>query len=268
MPFQPLEFPFIKAQATGNDFLLVDLQRPGARELWEREFGRLPRSEWVIQLCDRHFGLGADGVVFIESADGFDFAWDFFNSDGGQAEMCGNAARAVSLYFYRVTGKPEIRFHTRVGPVHARVPNVDQIEVELPPIREERWGREYDFVNSGVPHVLLNSGDLKNLSTLRQQALEIKRRPEFSEHGTNVTFLKPITPNQIESVTFERGVEDFTLACGTGAIAAAHSVLRGRENQRLQVQVPGGCLTVLFKDGRPRLIGPARIVGQMHWIKE
>lgn len=268
MSITPTTFPLIKAEATGNDFLIVDLQRTKAGELWTQEFGSLPRSEWVKKLCDRHLGLGADGVVFLEAHEGFDFAWDFYNSDGGSAEMCGNAARAVSLYYYRGSGKSEMRFQTRVGAVHARVPNIDSIEVELPPIREERWGEEFDFVNSGVPHVLIRSADVKDLGVMREQALTIKRRPEFIQSGTNVTFLKPISTTQVESVTFERGVEDFTLACGTGAIAAAHSVLRGREGQKLSVEVPGGCLTVLFKDGRPHLIGPARLVGQMHWIKE
>ncbi len=262
------QFPFIKAEATGNDFLIADLLTADSRNLWAREFGTLARAELVKQISDRHFGLGADGVVFLEPADGFDFAWDFYNNDGGSAEMCGNAARAVSLYFQKTHGRSELRFQTRVGAVQARVRSAREIEVELPAIRAERWGETFDFVNSGVPHVLLKRNDLLDRARMREDALEIKRRPEFLKDGTNVTFVKVAGPGQIESVTFERGVEDFTLACGTGAIAAAHSVLRGREEQTLEVRVPGGTLHVVFKGGRPRLSGPARIVGRMNWIKE
>ncbi len=262
------QFPFIKVEATGNDFLIVDLLTPEARDIWRVELGALPRPDLVKRVSDRHFGLGADGVVFLEPAEGFDFEWDFYNNDGGSAEMCGNAARAVSLYVQKSYGKSELKFKTRVGLVLARVRSPSDIEVELPAIRAEIWGESFDFVNSGVPHALVKWNDLREHAQMRERALEIKRRPEFAKDGTNVTFLNVVAPGKIESITFERGVEDFTLACGTGAIAAAHSVLRGNENQNLEVTVPGGTLHVVFKEGRPHLSGPARVVGRMNWIKE
>lgn len=268
MSFNPSQFPLIKAEATGNDFIVVDLLDSKNAELWKKEFASLPRSTFVKQVSDRHFGLGADGVVFLETSSANDFAWDFYNNDGGSAEMCGNAARAVSLYVYLSAGKKDLTFKTKVGVVNAKIYSVNDIEVELPKIREEKWGPDFDFVNSGVPHVVVKSTNLKDTAKMRKTALTLKQRPEFLKDGTNVTFIKAVSPGKIESVTFERGVEDFTLACGTGAIAAAHSVLRGKENYNMQVDVPGGTLNVMFKNGRPFLRGPARIIGEMRWMKE
>lgn len=268
MPLKPSQFPFIKAEATGNDFIIVDLIDPAKSQLWQAEFASLPRSTFVKQISDRHFGLGADGVVFLEPASDLDFGWDFYNNDGGSAEMCGNAARAVSLYVHLTSQKTELKFKTKVGVVNAKIHSARDIEVELPAILTQKWGSEFDFVNSGVPHVVVKTTNIKDTAKMRDTALELKRRAEFQKDGTNVTFVKEQGPGKIESVTFERGVEDFTLACGTGAIAAAHSVLRGKENLNTHVAVPGGELNVIFKNGRPFLRGPAHIIGEMRWMKE
>src|SRR4051812_43611764 len=97
-------FPIYKVSATGNDFLLIDLLDQDMQKRWQSEFAHKPRPVLVRAWCDRHEGLGADGLVVLEPDSAFDFAWDFYNNDGGSAEMCGNAARAVSLYFYGKSG--------------------------------------------------------------------------------------------------------------------------------------------------------------------
>lgn len=271
MPLNAFPYPFIKAEATGNDFIIIDLIDSQLNDLFTSAFGATPRPSLVKKLSDRHFGLGADGVVFLEghATPASDFSWDFYNSDGGSAEMCGNAARAVSLYIHLSRDKKSLRFQTRVGVVFAQIHSCNDIEVELPAIREQKWDEQNtDFVNSGVPHVVVRTDDIRNHKQMREIALMHRLRPEFKQSGTNVTFVRTLGPHAIESVTFERGVDDFTLACGTGAIAAAHSVLRGKPNQNVQVTVPGGKLGVEFKDGRPHLRGPAHIVGEMRWIKE
>lgn len=273
MPAKISRLPVIKLSATGNDFLLVDLTQTANATLWKKDFGKKKRAHWVKIWCDRHEGLGADGMVFIEKDKTLDFAWDFYNSDGSGAEMCGNAARAVSLYMSQRLKKSKLEFKSKIGPVAAVVKSEKQIEVRLPEIKEDQWNQvvewkgaklNFDFVRAGVPHAVVRVPNLNEKSSLRDFALEIKRLPSFLKDGTNVTFVRLISQDKVESMTFERGVEDFTLSCGTGAVASAHSVLRGEENQAVQVQVPGGTLSVIWKDGHPYLKGPARIVAEMH----
>lgn len=269
------KLPITKMSATGNDFLLVDLRDPKLKTIWKKDWAKKNRRKLVKEWCDRFEGMGADGFVFLEKGDkNHDFAWDFYNSDGSSAEMCGNAARAVSLFAHeKFAKKKELKFKSKIGTVHAKILSSSLVEVRLPQIKENQWNQvlhwkgvatNFDFVRAGVPHAVVRVPNLDDRGHLREFALEIKRQSSFLKDGTNVTFVKLIDTNKIESVTFERGVEDFTLSCGTGAIASAHSVLRGEENQPVEVQVPGGRLTVVWKDGAPHLRGPARIVAEMY----
>jgi diaminopimelate epimerase len=269
------KLPITKMSATGNDFLVVDLRDSKTKKIWKKDWAKKNRRQLVKDWCNRFEGLGADGLVFIEAGDkNHDFAWDFYNSDGSSAEMCGNAARAVSLFAYeKFAKKKNIRFKSKIGTVSAKIISSKMIEVRLPQIKESQWNQvlswkgvatNFDFVRAGVPHAVARVPNLDDRAHLREYALEIKRQPSFVKDGTNVTFVKLIDHATIESVTFERGVEDFTLSCGTGAVASAHSVLRGEENQPVEVQVPGGRLTVVWKDGAPHLRGPAQIVAEMY----
>lgn len=268
MPLKTFEFPLIKAEATGNDFLLVDLCDANKAAIWEREFGGRKRSELAQTWCDRYHGLGADGLVILENRPGADFKWDFYNSDGSAAAMCGNAARAVSFYVSLTTGKKDLNFDTQVGIIRSKIHSADDIEVELPPITEQEWGEAFDFVKPGVPHVIIRAKNLDDIAGLTEQALSIKALPRFKQDGTNVTFLRVVSDGHIQAKTHERGVEGFTKSCGTGAVAAAFSVLKGAADRVMQVDVPGGRLSVVFKQGKPVLRGPARIVGEMHWMRE
>jgi len=263
-----VEFRLIKATATGNDFLIADLLDTAESTLWNKEFGGRPRADWVKTWCDRYTGLGADGVVILEPAAGLDFAWDFYNSDGSAAEMCGNAARAVSLYVARKTGRRQLKFRTRAGEITAVVHNSDDVEIHLPKIKGHEFGGEFDFVMAGVPHAVVKCGDLSDETALTKRALEIRRLEKFKRDGTNVTFLKTINDEHIQTKTFERGVDGFTRSCGTGAVAAAFAVLRGKEGVQVSVDVPGGRLSVVWKNGAPILRGPARITGEMRWARE
>ncbi|MGZ3722990.1 MAG: diaminopimelate epimerase [Bdellovibrionales bacterium] len=277
MSEQSTQFPIIKVSATGNDFLLIDLVDSKRRELWDGEFSQRPRAELALTWCDRHEGLGADGLVILDKDKSLDFVWDFYNSDGGNAEMCGNAARAVALYFHKKSGKPKITFGTRVGEVNAVIHGTDDIEVTLPPVLESEWNQlvdwqkgavHFDFIRAGVPHAVVKVPHLENRPGLREFALALKEQPRFLKEGVNVTFVHQVSEKQINSVTFERGVEDFTRACGTGAIAAAYSLVRGEDGRQIEVQVPGGKLFVIWKNGRPHLRGPAKIIAEMRVIRE
>lgn len=277
MSLRTSALPAFKVSATGNDFLLIDLLAPASAEIWAREFAFTPRADWVRGWCDRHEGLGADGLVFLEPVEGLDFKWDFFNSDGGNAEMCGNAARAVALYMQRAHGKNELHFSTRAGTVQSWVRSTSDIEVRLPAILEAdrdqilSWSGTtlaFDFIRAGVPHAVLKVESIEDTPALRERIAALKREPRFTREGVNVTLIANRRADRLESVTFERGVEDFTRACGTGAVAAAESILRGEEQRKIEVQVPGGTLFVILKDGHPHLIGPAKLVAEMHVIQE
>lgn len=271
-------FPLIKATATGNDFILVDLLSPELKKLWKKEGAKHSRKKWVQLWCDRYDGLGADGVVFLESDRSHDFAWDFYNSDGSSAEMCGNAARAVSFYVHVRTGKSQLQFKTRVGTVSATIQSPKKISVALPAIAEEEWNQwagegegsqvPFDLIRAGVPHAVVRVPHLDSFEDLAVLAMTIKRESRFKKEGTNVTFVRQVAANKVESVTFERGVEGFTKSCGTGAIAAAYSILQGETGKSIQVRVPGGQLAVSWKNGQPHLTGPAKLVAESHWISE
>ncbi|HAG91224.1 MAG TPA: diaminopimelate epimerase [Bdellovibrionales bacterium] len=258
----------VKLCATGNDFLLIN-------QMGNVSSPDLPSPEIIQQMCHRHEGFGADGVVVILPHAQADFQWRFFNSDGGEAEMCGNAARAVSQYVAHTQQKAELKFETKIGTIEALVENPESLSgnvtISLPTWKdfESRLsveGKAFSYANTGVPHAVLTVSELTDLEELREWALKVKALPRFLKNGVNVTF-KAQTPlaDRIQSITFERGVEDFTLSCGTGAMAAAVCHAEGRKAFDLTVQVPGGMLWVSAKGNQLHLKGEGRIVGSCHF---
>lgn len=257
---------FYKYSATGNDFLILDLR------VTPFESHR-SRKEWVPAICSRRFGIGADGVVILEREENLDFKWDFFNADGSSAEMCGNASRCVSLHLFREENKKNLRFKTLAGLIETDFLGPQNIVVKMSKITTQKWDQTeqlgdqkilYDFVIAGVPHAIIKVANFNNPDSLRKLAREFKSRSIFGKSSTNVTFIRELANQRIQSVTFERGVENFTLSCGTGAVAAAASLLRGEENKSIKIQVPGGKLNVTFKDDRPFLMGDALFVGEIN----
>lgn len=253
-----------KYEATGNDFLILE----GVRITGDQ------RASVVIALCDRHRGIGADGAVFIDPAAEGDFQWEFFNCDGSPAEMCGNAARAVALLMSQRLTKSQLKFKTKIGWIQALVKNPDEIEIQWP-IKPETHkvsasSRIPAFVRvtAGVPHAVI---EIKEFSKHAHEelALKIRAQPEFRKHGTNVTFFSVSGIDLISAWTFERGVDDFTLSCGTGAIAAAavFSMSHAFPYSGLRVQVPGGLLKIhMTETGEITMKGPARAVAKIDWL--
>ena len=256
---------FFKYSATGNDFLVLDLRK-------NKFFAEVPRHQWVKQICHRRFGIGADGVVVLESDAKVDFAWDFYNSDGSQAEMCGNAARCVALHMQQIENLKELTFRTRAGLIETKFFSEDNIQVKMSLPSNERWNQienlsaqqvRYDYVIAGVPHAIVRVPTFKDVASLKDLARILKAQPIFGPQSTNVTFIRERSNQNIQIVTFERGVENLTLSCGTGAVAAAYSLLRGENDKEIYVQVPGGKLKVVFKKNVPYLIGPAQFVAEL-----
>ena len=231
---------FTKMNGAGNDFVLLD-NRSGRIRL---------NSDEIAFLCDRHRGIGGDGVLLLENpANGADFRMRYYNSDGGEAEMCGNGARCFARFANRVAGPfSELSFETPAGIIRAKLES-QQVIVNLSPpyglalnrklqIREEEF--TVHLLNTGVPHVVVLVDDLEATPVFELGKM-IRYHPDFRPKGTNVNFVKTIGPREIAIRTYERGVEAETLACGTGVTAAAliYSRLQSIDSP-IRVRVRGG----------------------------
>ena len=211
---------FTKMNGAGNDFVLID-NRLGDLRL---------AAEQITKICDRHRGVGADGVLVLErAANGADFRMRYYNADGGEAEMCGNGARCFARYASRVAGPAEkLSFETPAGVIGATLQG-ELVRLEMSEPKDLQLGitiplpdRQLSahFVNSGVPHVIVPVDDLEK-TDVRGLGTAVRHHELFAPKGANVNFLKRRGDKQISIRTYERGVEDETLACGTGVVASA-----------------------------------------------
>ena len=241
--------PFVKMSGAGNDFVVID----------NRSLGRALTREQIAFLCDRHFGIGADGLLAVEPADQSeaDFRMRYYNADGGEAEMCGNGARCFARFVHplRRAQAEKVRFLTPAGLITGEYVS-DEVRINLTAPTETRvnqradfgWGEiEYHFMNTGVPHAVVYIPDVEQAEVVAH-GRAIRRSPIFPR-GTNVNFVQVTDSGKLIVRTYERGVEDETLACGTGVVAAA---LLTNRVQRLAlplcVKVRGG--DVLTVDAR------------------
>ena len=259
---EPIEF--WKMSGTGNDFILID-NRQGLVK--EEDMSRL-----VSLSCRRRESVGADGVIFVMDSKEYDFGWRYFNADGGEVDMCGNGGRCVSRFAYlKGIAGSEMTFETRVGPISAQVEG-RVVKVLMPEPRNETMDVDlallpgwisYDFVNTGVPHVVVQVADLKDHPVI-EQGREIRYHERFSPEGTNANFMTIVGPDELAVRTYERGVEDETLACGTGAIASAlMAYRRGKVSSPVRVHTRGGeILTIHLNSG-----GIGDRTGERVWLQ-
>ena len=215
-----MNIPFWKMHGAANDFLLVDDR--------QQTFPAADQA-WLARIMVRRTGVGSEGVLLAQPSRQADFRMRFFNPDGGEAEMCGNGARCLARFaFDRGIAPARMRIETEAGIVRAEILGT-RVRLELPSPRDWQCdrrltveGREwvYHFVNTGVPHAVLETDDLAAVDMARLGAA-IRRHAAFAPRGTNVNFIH-VEPNRAVRVrTFERGVEAETLACGTGMVASA-----------------------------------------------
>ena len=211
---------FTKMNGAGNDFVMID-NRAGDVRL---------QPEQIVRICDRHRGVGADGILLLEKgSNGADFRMRYFNRDGGEVEMCGNGARCFARFAKKVAGAPErISFQTPAGLIGARL-HGDLVTLNMSDPTDLRLnlllqidGEDavVHYINSGVPHVVVPVARLDVVHVFTQGAA-IRRHKKFSPQGANVNFIEKRGAQKILVRTYERGVEDETLACGTGVVASA-----------------------------------------------
>jgi diaminopimelate epimerase len=211
---------FSKMNGAGNDFILID-NRAGDVHLDRNQIARL---------CDRHRGIGADGILLLETAANHaDFRMRYFNADGGEAEMCGNGARCFARFSNKVAPEQRrISFETLAGLISAELQG-DLVALQMPEpsdlwlnitLRLADEKKTVHFINSGVPHVVIPVSRIEEVD-VRREGSAIRHHKMFSPKGTNVNFIEKRGADRIAIRTYERGVEDETLACGTGVVASA-----------------------------------------------
>ena len=212
---------FWKMQGSGNDFILIDHRQPCLTEAEQRQL--------VPKLCAPKFGIGADGLIFIEPSIRADFRWRFYNADGSEAEMCGNGGRCAARFaFLQGIAPARLTFETLPGIIQAEVsgrrvqlglsqPHSLQLHLQIP-VGAEIW--QGHFLNTGVPHVVIPVADLA-AAPVAEVGRAIRFHPLFQPAGTNVNFIAREGQKELAIRTYERGVEAETLACGTGSVAAA-----------------------------------------------
>ena len=212
---------FFKMSGSGNDFIVVDNRKAVVDEADLQAF--------IAQVCRRKMSVGADGFILIEDTSGADFAWRFFNSDGSVAEMCGNGARCAARFAYlNAIAGASMTFKTLAGIVKAEVIG-DRVKIKVPdpfdlqtdyPLELPEGMVNISSINTGVPHVVIRVDDLEQAAVFTM-GRTIRYHRHFAPAGTNVNFIAAAADGSIAIRTYERGVEDETLACGTGSIAAA-----------------------------------------------
>lgn len=251
---------FYKYHGAGNDFILID----GRENLPELS------TQQIKSLCDRHFGIGADGLMYLLNVENYDFEMKYFNSDGLEGSMCGNGGRCIASFaFDRGIKKPSFRFLAIDGEHFAEIlqskGNVKQIRLQMQDVQEIEKIDDHLVLNTGSPHHLTFCKSISKKDVFAE-GKAIRNSKKFKEKGVNANFIEQ-KGNHLFVRTYERGVENETLACGTGVTAAAIGayITNSDKYYSYQIQTLGGILKVSFKEDNQYfsqvfLEGPAEFV--------
>jgi diaminopimelate epimerase len=251
-----MQIPFNKYQGTGNDFIIID-NRNGIINPSD--------TKLINKLCDRRFGIGADGLILISLHDKYDFEMKYFNSDGKIGSMCGNGGRCTAHFTFRsgIAGEKQ-KFLAFDGPHEAEIID-DIVRLQMSDVKVISKVKGNYFINTGSPHYVLFVKNAMETDVFNE-GKRLRWSDDFKPAGTNVNFVE-ITEKGIFVRTFERGVEEETLSCGTGVTASAiASVLSGHfDINVINVKTLGGDLSVELKANKEivtdiRLCGPATFV--------
>jgi diaminopimelate epimerase len=247
---------FYKYHGTGNDFILLD-NRDGSIHLSKNE---------IAKLCNRHFGIGADGLMLLEQADGYDFKMVYYNSDGGESTMCGNGGRCLVAFAHHLgIILTNAHFIAIDGPHKATIDADGLISLHMKSVPDMTIAHDHIILNTGSPHYVKFVNNVSAVNVVHE-GRRIRNQAEFQPDGINVNFVQ-LHNGKLLVRTYERGVEDETLSCGTGVTAAAIAATARFEGIfSTDIETPGGNLQVSFtKDsgttaGNVVLKGPASFV--------
>lgn len=250
---------FEKYEGAGNDFILIDDRN--------NKFPAL-RYDLVKKLCDRRFGIGADGLMLLRTREGYDFEMLYYNSDGKEGSMCGNGGRCIVAFAHKLgIIDKRAKFIAIDGEHAAEAIAENYIRLKMMDVSEIETGHDYYYLNTGSPHYVTFTTNVKELDVFKA-GRDIRYNQRFQETGTNVDFVEDFG-EYLSVRTYERGVENETLACGTGVVASVISACLHRKNDKiactLPIKVLGGLLKVsLNKTGNSFtdiwLEGPATFV--------
>ena len=262
-----MKFEFYKYQGTGNDFVMIDDRAE-----------KFPAKDtaYIAQLCDRRFGIGADGLILIQKAQDCDFTMVYFNADGREGSLCGNGARCT-IAFAQQLGiiEQKTRFRAADGLHKAEIHIDGTIALHMLDVGAIRKENDHVFMDTGSPHHVAFVENLAEYPVV-EKGRSIRYGAPYNNEGTNVNFVQQIAADSCNIRTYERGVEDETLSCGTGATAVALALhaLGKTVATKVTINVPGGQLAVRFTptpDGYQDiyLMGPAQSVfqGEVVWKK-
>ena len=252
-----MTYSFYKYQGTGNDFILID----NRQDLVNKKDTKL-----IKFLCDRRFGIGADGLILLENHDSLDYKMVYYNSDGKESTMCGNGGRCLAAFAKRLgIINSQATFEAFDGIHHVSI-DKELIKLQMQNVNEIKKFDTHVFLNTGSPHHVQLENDLDELD-IKTTGAKIRYGKPYLEEGTNVNFVKKISDELFVVRTYERGVEDETLSCGTGVTAVAITMNYIGETQKnlITLKTQGGDLQVSFnrQNGsfkNVHLIGPAKLV--------
>lgn len=237
-----MELSFYKYQGTGNDFVMVD----NRKNLISKNSTKL-----INKLCDRKFGIGADGLILLENAEeeALDFRMIYFNADGNESSMCGNGGRCI-IAFARFLGiiEKDCTFSAIDGLHEGIISENGKVGLKMNPVKDINTSPEFSFLNTGSPHHVIFAEGLQELD-IKSLGAEIRYSELYSHQGgTNVNFVEITDSSSLRIRTYERGVENETLSCGTGATAAAIAAFSSGKlrSNSIVVNTEGGELQVSF----------------------
>ncbi|HZK08011.1 MAG TPA: diaminopimelate epimerase [Bacteroidales bacterium] len=235
-----MNIDFEKYEGTGNDFILIDNRRNQFKA----------DVEIIKSMCDRHFGVGADGLLLLGNSRDYDFDMRYFNSDGKEATMCGNGGRCIAWFaIRRGISEKQLTFSAVDGIHHAQLVQEQQqqatIRLKMNDVEDfVKIENEYR-IDTGSPHLVVPVDNVASID-VQQEGSAIRNSDRFKEHGINVNFVQKVAPLHLRMRTYERGVEAETLACGTGSVAAAIATLLESDTEfgTVIIDAAGGKLRV------------------------
>lgn len=230
-----MKVKFYKYQGTGNDFILID----NRTNFFDKE-----NTQLIAQLCDRRFGIGADGFMLLENEAGYDFKMVYYNSDGRTSSMCGNGGRCIVKFAHDLNIIGDQTKFIAVDGEHLAEVKKDWVHLNMIDVNNVEQGPGYCYMNTGSPHYVTPVKNILELNVF-EEGKKIRYNDRFRENGTNVNFIE----KQEEVLwvrTYERGVEDETFSCGTGVTAAALSVALDGWKSPVAIKTKGGDLSISF----------------------
>ena len=236
-----MKLTFYKYQGTGNDFVMVDNRN---LKISKND------TKLINRLCDRKFGIGADGLILLENSEDYedDFKMVYFNGDGNESSMCGNGGRCL-VAFANFLGiiNDSARF-TAIDGIHEATIDNGIVSLKMQDVSDISINEDFSFLNTGSPHHIIFSEEIE-LKNIKQEGAEIRYSEMYGEAGTNVNFVEGVSENTFSVRTYERGVEDETLSCGTGVTAVALAAYESGKtsSEIVNLKTPGGELSVTFK---------------------